>query len=48
MARQSGVDITDPIGGPRSAFRQMAHEVDGALVPIVRALRDLPGSPRST
>ena len=47
VARQSGVDITDPIGGPRSAFRQMAHEVDGAIVPIVRALRDLPGSPRS-
>ena len=47
VARQGGVDITDPIGGPPSAFRQMAHEVDAALVPIVRALRDLPGSPRS-
>ena len=48
VARQSGVDITDPIGGPPSAFGQMAQEVDAALVPIVRALRDLPGSPRST
>ena len=48
VARQSGVDITDPIGGPPSAFGQMADEVDAALVPIVRALRDLPGSPRST
>ena len=48
VARQSGVDITDPIGGPPSAFGQMANEVDAALVPIVRALRDLPGSPRST
>jgi len=48
VARQSGVDITDLIGGPPSAFGQMANEVDAALVPIVRALRDLPGSPRST
>ena len=47
VTRQSGVDVTDPIGGPPSAFRQMAHELDAALGPIVRALRDLPGSPRS-
>jgi protein-tyrosine phosphatase len=47
VARQSGVDITDPIGGPPSDFRQMAQEIDAALVPIVRALRDLPVPPLS-
>ena len=38
-ARQDGVDVTDPIGGPPSRFAQMAAEVDDALAPVVRALR---------
>jgi protein-tyrosine phosphatase len=38
-ARQHGVDVTDPIGGPPSVFAQMAAEVDDSLVPVVRALR---------
>ena len=37
-ARQDGVDIVDPIGGPPSLFAQMAAEVDDALGPVVRAL----------
>lgn len=41
-ARQKGVDVTDPIGGPPSVFAQMAAEVDDSLVPIVRALRQAP------
>jgi protein-tyrosine phosphatase len=41
-ARQTGVDVSDPIGGPPSRFTQMAVEVDDALVPIVRALRGAP------
>ncbi len=38
-ARQDGVDIVDPIGGPPSLFAQMAAEVDDALASVVRALR---------
>ena len=38
-ARQEGVDVTDPIGGPPSLFARMAAEVDDALAPVVRALR---------
>ena len=38
----TGVDVTDPIGGPPSLFAQMAAEVDDALAPIVRALRAAP------
>lgn len=38
-ARQQGIDVTDPIGGPPSRFVLMAAEVDAALVPIVAALR---------
>ena len=37
-ARQAGVDVTDPIGGPPALFAQMAAEVDDALAPVVRAL----------
>lgn len=44
-ARQEGVDVTDPIGGPPSMFARMAEEVDDALVPVVRALRGA-GSPQ--
>jgi protein-tyrosine phosphatase len=39
-ARQVGVDIVDPIGGPPSLFKQMASQADDALAPVVRALRD--------
>ena len=46
-ARQQGVDVTDPIGGPPSRFAQMAAEVDAALVPVVRALRRAPEAPHS-
>jgi protein-tyrosine phosphatase len=42
-ARQEGVDITDPIGGPPSLFARMAAEVDDALAPVVRALRGAGG-----
>ena len=38
----TGVDITDPIGGPPSLFARMAAEVDDALVPVVLALRRIP------
>lgn len=38
-ARQHGVDVTDPIGGPPQLFARMAGEVDDALEPVVRALR---------
>ena len=31
-ARQQGIDVTDPIGGPPSRFVLMAAEVDAALV----------------
>jgi protein-tyrosine phosphatase len=41
-ARQQGVDVTDPIGGPPSLFARMAAEVDDALPPVVRALRQVP------
>ena len=44
-ARQKGIDITDPIGGPQSLFDQMAVEVDDALRPIVAALRMAPSRP---
>jgi protein-tyrosine phosphatase len=45
-ARQHGVDLTDPIGGPPSVFAQMAAEVDDSLVPVVRALRMVGGASR--
>ena len=45
-ARQEGVDVTDPIGGPPSRFAQMAAEVDLALTPVVRTLRGA-GAPLS-
>ena len=38
-ARQTDVDITDPIGQSLSVFEQMAAEVDAALTPVVAALR---------
>lgn len=38
-ARQEGVDVTDPIGGPPELFAQMAAEVDAALPAVVAALR---------
>jgi protein-tyrosine phosphatase len=41
-ARQHGVDITDPIGGPPSGFAQMAAEADDALAPVVRVLLRIP------
>lgn len=41
-ARQQGIDVTDPIGGPPTLFAQMAGEVDDALVPVVLALRRIP------
>ena len=44
-ARQHGVDVTDPIGGPPTSFAQMAAEVDDALVPVVRVLRQVPRHP---
>jgi low molecular weight protein-tyrosine phosphatase len=44
-ARQEGVDIADPIGGPPSLFTRMAAEVDDALAPVVRALRGAGGPP---
>jgi protein-tyrosine phosphatase len=37
-ARQHGVDVTDPVGGPASLFAQMAAEIDESLVPVVQAL----------
>lgn len=37
-ARQHGVDLLDPIGGPPSLFAEMAAEVDAALVPLVQVL----------
>jgi len=45
-ARQQGIDVTDPIGGPPSRFVLMAAEVDAALSPIVAAL--LHPAPRAT
>ena len=39
-ARQDGVDLVDPIGGPPALFEQMAHQADDALAPVVRALRE--------
>lgn len=39
-ARQQLIDITDPIGRPNSAFRQMAAEVDDALRVIIPVLGD--------
>lgn len=42
-ARQEGVDITDPIGRPSSAFERMAAEVEDALGPVVALLRGAPG-----
>ena len=44
-ARQDGVDILDPIGGPPSLFARMAADVDEALVPVVRALLQGPTVP---
>jgi protein-tyrosine phosphatase len=41
-ARQHGVDLIDPIGGPPSLFAQMAAEADEALLPVVRVLRQGP------
>ncbi len=41
-ARQDGVDIVDPIGGPSSLFVQMAAEADDALLPVVHVLRQAP------
>lgn len=41
-ARQTDVDITDPIGRGPAVFDQMAAEVDAALVPVVAALRSGP------
>jgi protein-tyrosine phosphatase len=41
-ARQHGIDVTDPIGGPPSRFQQMAAEVDDALAPVVQVLRQGP------
>jgi protein-tyrosine phosphatase len=38
-ARQDGVDITDPIGGPPPLFEQMAREVEAALPAIATVLR---------
>jgi protein-tyrosine phosphatase len=38
-ARQHGIDVTDPIGGPPSRFMLMADEIDDALAPIAAALR---------
>ena len=38
-ARQDGIDVTDPIGGPPSRFMLMATEIDDALAPIAAALR---------
>ncbi|WP_193315349.1 low molecular weight phosphatase family protein [Nostocoides sp. F2B08] len=38
-ARQSGVDITDPIGRSRGAFERMSDEVESALRVIVPVLR---------
>lgn len=46
-ARQEGVDIVDPIGGPPSLFAQMAAEVDEALVPVVQALLQVPAAPHN-
>jgi protein-tyrosine phosphatase len=44
-ARQEGVDVTDPIGGPPELFAQMAAEVDAVLPAVVAALR---AGPRAT
>ncbi|MGA8046837.1 MAG: low molecular weight phosphatase family protein [Dermatophilaceae bacterium] len=38
-ARQSGVDVTDPIGRSRSVFERMAAEVEAALRVVVPVLR---------
>lgn len=38
-ARQTGVDITDPIGQPRPVLERMAREIESALQVIVPVLR---------
>ncbi|MBM6401102.1 low molecular weight phosphatase family protein [Phycicoccus sonneratiae] len=43
-ARQDGVDVTDPIGRGPEVFDRMAAEIDGALVPVVAALRAAPSA----